>query len=252
MHRDRTISTREVSVSEPDHVTGLPVGLLVSEVTPAPAPERVVLQGRYCRLEPLDPDRHAADLYRASTPPDTAERHRYLFDEPPESEQTFRIWLAAKSTSLDPLFFAVTDQVTGRTLGRQTLMRIDRAHRVIEIGSIYWGPEMSRTRLATEAQFLFAEYVFRLGYRRYEWKCDALNSPSRRAAERFGFSFEGIFRQHMIVKGRNRDTAWYAMIDTEWPALKAAYERWLDPGNFDAAGRELQKLGTLTAAALNR
>ena len=146
----------------------------------------------------------------------------------------FRANIEAKARSTDPLFFAVIDNASGRAVGYQTFMRIDAANRVIEVGNILYTPAMQRTAGATEAQYLFARYVFEeLGYRRYEWKCNALNAPSRRAAERFGFTFEGIFRQHMIVKGRNRDTAWFAMLDSEWPARKAAYERWLTPENFD-------------------
>ena len=150
-----------------------------------------------------------------------------------------------------PLFFAVIDRATGRVEGRQTLMRISPAHRCIEIGNIYWGPRIAGTRVATEAMYLFAAYVLdTLGYRRYEWKCDALNAPSRRAAQRFGFTWEGHFRRAVIVRGRTRDTAWYAMIDEEWPALKAAYERWLAPKNFDGEGRQKTRLSELTAAAL--
>src|SRR5690606_1450853 len=139
--------------------------------------------------------------------------------------------------SPDPLHFAVIDRASGRAVGRQTLMRIEPAHGVAEIGNIYWGPRMARTPMATEAQFLFMRHVFdELGYRRYEWKCDNDNTPSKRAAERFGFTFEGTFRQHRVVKGKNRDTAWFSILDKEWPALKKAYEGWLDPGNFDDEG----------------
>jgi RimJ/RimL family protein N-acetyltransferase len=139
------------------------------------------------------------------------------------------------------MFFAVVDNRSGRVVGRQTLMRIDPAHGVIEIGNIYWGPELSRQPGATEALYLFARTVFDLGYRRFEWKCNNRNEPSKRAAERFGFTFEGVFRQHMIQKGENRDTAWFSMLDCEWPALRTAYEAWLDPSNFDGDGQ--QKLG---------
>jgi RimJ/RimL family protein N-acetyltransferase len=146
-------------------------------------------------------------------------------------------------TQDDPLLFAVIDRVTGRAGGRQALMRIVPEHGVIEIGSIYWGPGVARTRLATEALYLFARHIFEdLGYRRFEWKCNNANEPSKRAAERFGFTFEGIFRQHMIQKGENRDTAWFAMLDGEWPTRKAGFERWLDEANFDAEGRQLRPL----------
>ena len=151
-------------------------------------------------------------------------------------------WRSAVGTD-DPLFFAVIDKATGRAEGRQALMRIDPVHGVIEIGHILWGPAIARTRVATEALYLSAEYAFEtLGYRRFEWKCNDLNLPSRRAALRFGFTFEGIFRQHMVVKGQNRDTAWFSIIDAEWPTLRASYQRWLAPDNFDAHGRQLRKL----------
>ncbi|MGE3918713.1 MAG: GNAT family N-acetyltransferase [Hyphomicrobiaceae bacterium] len=225
------------------------------QVDPAPAlrPGRVVLDGRYCRLEPIDPARHGDELYAASTPPDAARRFRYLFEAPFASRAVFDEWLAKAAVSTDPLVFAVIDKRTGRCEGRQTLMRITPEHRCIETGSIYWGPAISRTPVATEANYLFARYVLDdLGYRRFEWKCDALNAPSRRAAERFGFTYEGHFRRAVIVKGRTRDTTWFAMVDDDWPALKAAYERWLDPANFDGEGRQKESLGALTAAALGR
>ena len=152
-------------------------------------------------------------------------------------------WVAAAAVKEDPLFSAVIDAASGRVAGRQTLMRITPEHGVIEIGNILWGPAISRTRVSTEALFLTASYVFdELGYRRFEWKCNNLNEPSKAAALRFGFSFEGIFRQHMWTKGANRDTAWFAMLDREWPAIKAEYERWLAPENFDAKGQQRSKL----------
>ena len=237
---------------ETDPGTGLPVGPRLADPGPARSPERTVLEGRYARLEPLDPIRHRDDLYAASTPPDAGARFRYLFEPAPDSIETFDSWLAGAAGSTDPLHFAVIDRATGRVEGRQTLMRITPAHRCIEIGNIYWGPRIAATRVATEAMYLFAAYVLEtLGYRRFEWKCDALNAPSRRAALRFGFTWEGHFRRAVIVRSRTRDTAWYAMIDEEWPALKAAYERWLAPENFDAEGRQKTRLSDLTAAALS-
>lgn len=223
---------------------GLPIGPRI-DVTPARRPERVVLDGRYGRLEPLDPDRHAAALFAAATAPGAAARHRYLFADVPDDEATYRRSLDHQARTSDPLVFAVVDRATGRAEGQQSLMRITPEHRSIEIGSILWGPAIARTRIATEANFLFARYAFdTLGYRRYEWKCDALNAPSRRAALRFGFQFEGVFRRHLIVKGRSRDTAWYAITDDDWPRLRAAYQRWLDPGNFDADGVQRSALTT--------
>jgi RimJ/RimL family protein N-acetyltransferase len=153
------------------------------------------------------------------------------------------------AASDDPLYYAIVDKPSGAAVGRSALMRIDPVHRVIEVGSIVYSAPLQRTRGATEAMYLLARYVFEtLGYRRYEWKCNALNHPSRAAALRLGFTFEGIFRQHMIVKGRNRDTAWYSMVDSEWPALKTRFERWLSPGNFDDGGRQRMSLGDVQRA----
>ncbi len=209
--------------------------------TPRPRPERKVLDGRYVRLEPLSAAEHGDGLYEAATA--EAERFRWLFEASPESRAAFQPWLEKVEASEDPLFFTVIDKASGRIAGRQTLMRIDPNFGVIEIGNILWGPVVARKPAATEAQFLFAQYVFdELGYRRYEWKCNNKNEPSKRAAERFGFSFEGIFRQHMVVKGENRDTAWYSIIDGEWPALKQAYEGWLHPDNFDSDGNQKKRL----------
>jgi RimJ/RimL family protein N-acetyltransferase len=228
---------------ETDAASGLPIGPRVANAGPVPRPERAVLDGRYCRLEPLDPARHGDDLFRASTPPDAAARFLYLFEEPPVSRAEFQAWLEKVAVSQDPLFFAVIDKRTGRCEGRQTLMRIDPAHHVIETGSIYWGPAISRTAVSTEANYLFAKYVFEtLGYRRFEWKCNALNAPSRASAARFGFTYEGHFRRAVIIKGRSRDTSWYSMIAEDWPSIRAAYDRWLAPGNFDANGQQKSKL----------
>ena len=236
---------------ETDAGTGLPIGPRLADPGPATAPERIVLEGRYARLEPLDPGRHRDDLHAASTPPDRAVRFRYMPELPPGSLESFGPWLATSAQSPDPLFFAVVDRAAGRAEGWQTLMRITPVHRCIEIGNIYWGPRIAGTRVATEAMYLFAVHALEtLGYRRYEWKCDALNAPSRRAALRFGLTYEGHFRRAVIIRGRNRDTAWFSIIDEEWPALKAAYERWLAPENFDAAGRQKTRLSELTAAAL--
>ena len=207
-----------------------------------PLPERQVLEGAFVRLEPLNADQHAATLFEASVAGGAEERFRYLPDPPPDSAEDVRRWAQAAAAGSDPLFFAVIDQATGRAEGRQALMRIDAKNGVIEIGHILWGPAIARTRKATEAFFLCAEHVFALGYRRFEWKCNDLNLPSKRAAERFGFTFEGVFRQHMVVKGRNRDTAWFSIIDREWPALRAGYRRWLDAANFDTDGRQLSRL----------
>ncbi|WP_269582586.1 GNAT family N-acetyltransferase [Roseibium sp. Sym1] len=206
-------------------------------------PERAPLDGRYVLLEPLDPVRHGKELYAASSVADADERFRWLPEYPPASEAEFQGWLTEKALSEDPLFFAVVDKASGRVAGRQTLMRIDAANGVIEIGNIYWGPLISRKRAATEALYLFMKHVFDdLGYRRFEWKCNNANTPSKRAALRFGFREEGVFRQHLVVKGRNRDTAWFSVIDKEWPALKHGYEAWLSPENFADNGRQKRRL----------
>ncbi len=208
-----------------------------------PRPERTVLEGSYARLEPLDPARHGADLLRSAQQPGADDRFLYLFDEPPADDAAFTTWIEKATASTDPLFFAVIDRETGRAEGRQSLMRIEPAHGVIEIGNILWGPATARTRVATEALYLHAAYVFdTLGYRRFEWKCHDLNEPSKRAAQRFGFTFEGVFRQHMVTKGRNRDTAWFAMTDADWPRLRAGYEAWLRPENFDGDGQQRGRL----------
>ena len=213
---------------------------------PCPRPARVVQEGRYARLEPLAAA-HADGLMAASA---EASSFDYLFDAPPRDRADLSGWIESRMTSEDPLFHAVLDKATGIAGGRQSLMRIVPEHGVIEIGNILWGPAIARTRIATEALYLAARYVFDdLGYRRFEWKCNDLNEPSKRAARRFGFAFEGVFRQHMWMKGANRDTAWFAMLDKDWPRLRAAYERWLEPQNFDAAGRQRSKLQAPTSAA---
>lgn len=236
---------------ETDPETGLPIGPKLANPMPARRPERIALEGRYCRLEPISASRHRQQLFKASTPPDAAKRFRYLFDPVIKTMEDMDQWLAKAEKSDDPLAFAVIDKRTGRCEGRQTLMRITPEQQSIEIGNIYWGPAISRTPVTTEANYLFAKYAFDdLGYRRYEWKCDALNAPSRRAAERFGFTYEGLFRRAVINKGRTRDTTWFAMISEEWPNLKQAYEKWLSPDNFGAEGQQKKALGVLTAAAL--
>jgi RimJ/RimL family protein N-acetyltransferase len=214
---------------------------------PAKRPERVTLEGRWITLVPLHPHAHARALYEGSNGDAARESvWTYLFNGPFANFEEFAADVEVKAKAPDPHYFAIIDTSSGYAVGYQSLMRIDQPNRVIEVGGIMYTPAMQRTAGATEAQYLLAAYVFdELGYRRYEWKCNALNAPSRRAAERFGFTFEGIFRQHMIVKGRNRDTAWFAMLDNEWPARKAAYERWLAPGNFDDNGHQKLKLSDL-------
>lgn len=209
-----------------------------------PLPRLEVLDGSYARLEPLDPAAHASTLYEAATAPGSEERFRYMFEPPPASRDEFDRWVGQATDSTDPLFFAVVDKQTQRAEGRQSLMRIDGGNGVIEIGNIVWGPRMTRTRVATEAVFLFAEYVFGLGYRRLEWKCNDGNEPSKKAATRFGFTYDGLFRQHMVVKGLNRDTAWFSILDADWPRLRECYAAWLSPDNFDDDGRQKTPLAT--------
>ncbi|MBS7696085.1 MULTISPECIES: GNAT family protein [unclassified Chelatococcus] len=215
---------------------------MLAAVQPAVgAPGREVLPGRYCRLEPLDTARHAAELWQALAGHDRL--WDYLMQEPFADEASFTAHVAEREARLDPLCYVVVDAESGKAVGWASLMEIRPQHGVIEVGNVLFSPLLQRTPMASEAIALLASYVFdRLGYRRFEWKCNALNAPSRRAAQRFGFTFEGIFRQHMIVKGKNRDTAWFAMLDSEWPACRAAFDAWLDPANFDAKGGQLRSL----------
>jgi len=208
-----------------------------------PMPKRKVLDGHYVRLEPFDAAKHGADLFSAATLSDADARFAYLPESVPQSLVEFQSWLQAAEASEDPLYFAVIDKRTNTVEGRQTLMRIDAANGVIETGHIFWGGRISRTPVTTEAFFLFAQYIFdELGYRRFEWKCNNANLPSKVAAIRFGMSAEGVFRQAAVVKGENRDTAWFSLIDKEWPLMRAAFEAWLDPGNFDGNGQQIKKL----------
>ena len=218
-----------------------PIGPPV-DATPAQLPGPVTLTGRFGSVVRLDPARHASALWQ------TIGRHNgiwtYMASGPFADETAFAAWLAQREGDKDPYFYAVLDG-SGRAVGISTLMSTRPVMRVIETGHIVYGPELARTPLATETQYLLARYAFEtLGYRRYEWKCDSLNAPSRRAALRYGFSFEGIFRQHMIVKGHSRDSAYFAMLDSEWPSRKASFERWLAPDNFDSAGRQKSSLGS--------
>ena len=225
-----------------------PVSVDLKNWQPRPRPARAPLEGRFVRLEPLNAASHGDDLFEIATVPHAADRFRYLSEEPPESRAAFQTWLEKVQASEDPLYFSVIDKASGKAAGRQTFMRIEPAHGRIEIGHIHWGPAIARKPAGTEAHYLFMRHAFEdLGYRRWEWKCNNRNEPSKRAAERFGFKSEGVFRQHMIVKGENRDTAWYSIIDTEWPALKRAYEEWLDPANFDNAGQQRRRLEEIRA-----
>jgi RimJ/RimL family protein N-acetyltransferase len=229
--------------SEPHPETGQPVGLLV-DATPALPPGPATLEGRYGRVERLV-QHHDAALWNAVKGHDQI--WTYMSYGPLADFAAFSKWLASRLTLDDPYSYAIVDR-SGQAVGIATLMEIRPAMRVIEVGHIVYSPALQRTPLGTEAQYLLARYTFEtLGYRRYEWKCNALNAPSRRAALRYGFVFEGILRQHMIAKGRNRDTAYFSMLDSEWPARKAAFERWLTPGNFEADGKQRVSLSELNA-----
>lgn len=217
------------------------------DAAPAPRPQRATLKGRYVTVTPLAQE-HAASLFALAGGEREAHLFTYLFNGPFADEAAFAADVEAKTKPDDPLYFAVLDNRTGEAVGYQSLMRIDTAHRVVEVGGILYTPALQGTPGSTEAQFLFARYVFAtLRYRRYEWKCNDRNLPSRRAAARLGFTFEGVFRQHMIVKSRSRDTAWFSMLDHEWPACRAAFEAWLAPENFGADGRQKRRLEDLRA-----
>jgi len=217
-----------------------------AHTTPAKRPQRTRLEGRAVSIVPLDPVAHAGALFAGAGGERNEALWTYLFEGPFDSRVAFDAHLNQKASSDDPLFLAILDKPSGDAVGYAAYMRIEPAHRVIEVGSILFTPRLQRTIGATEAMYLMARHIFEdLGYRRYEWKCNALNAPSRSAAERLGFTFEGIFRQHMIIKGRNRDTAWFSMLDSEWPRRKAAFERWLDLSNFDANGQQRVSLSTL-------
>ncbi|MDA8095335.1 MAG: GNAT family protein [Betaproteobacteria bacterium] len=224
------------------------LGTPVPNWSAPPAPDRHVLHGRLCRLEPLDPNRHARDLYDAYSCDASGRGWTYLPYGPFANMAEYDAWMRAICLGPDPLLFAILDIATSRALGVAAYLRITPNAGTIEIGHLHFSPRLQRTAMATEALFLLMREAFALGYRRLEWKCDSLNQPSRRAAQRLGFRFEGIFRQANVVKGRNRDTAWFSIIDREWPALQSAFERWLEPGNFDHDGRQRLPLTVLTTA----
>jgi RimJ/RimL family protein N-acetyltransferase len=224
---------------------GRPVGPPV-DTTPAQRPGQVTLQGRFGRIEKLN-SAHAASLWDAVKERDTI--WTYLGYGPFSGADAFAAWVGERAKLADPFSYAVVTP-EGKAVGIATLMEIRPASRVIEVGHIAYGEPLQRTPLATEAMYLLARYVFEtLGYRRYEWKCDSLNAPSRRAALRYGFTFEGIFRQHLIVKSRNRDTAWFSMLDGEWPNRKRNFEHWLAPENFTPDGRQKASLSAMRGAA---
>jgi RimJ/RimL family protein N-acetyltransferase len=244
-----------------------PVGLPVPGWTPPAWPSREPLVGTFCRVEPLDVERHARDLYEANALDRQGRLWTYLSYGPFDTLESYTEWLHSAARSDDPLFYAIVESrahtQSGLALhlrplgtapqqasGVAAYLRIKPANGSIEVGHINFSPRLQRTPAATEAMYLMMKYAFELGYRRYEWKCDALNAKSRAAAQRLGLSFEGIFRQALVYKGRNRDTAWYAAIDQEWPALESAFLRWLDPSNFTEEGQQRSSLSDLTAPLL--
>jgi RimJ/RimL family protein N-acetyltransferase len=217
----------------------------LSQWKPRPAPQRVVLEGRYVRLEPMSAAKHGDGLYEAATVGDADARFRWLPEYSPKTRGEFQPWLDKVEASVDPLYFVAIDKQSGKIGGRQTFLRTDAANGVTEIGHIYWGQLISQRPAATEALYLFGQYVFDdLGYRRFEWKCNNNNEPSKRAALRYGFVFEGVFRKVGIHKGENRDTAWYAMTDDDWAVAKPAFEAWLSPSNFDENGKQRRTLAS--------
>ncbi len=239
------------SVEQVPHVEvnrhGQAVGVSLPDWRPRSFPQAEELVGRVCRLEPLDPERHARDLFDADAADLTGESWTYLPYGPFSSFEVYRAWVVDMAARSDPQMFAIID-LSGRAVGVLGLMRIDPSNGVIEIGHVHFSPSLQRSVAATEAVALVLRRVFELGYRRCEWKCDALNQPSRHAALRLGFVFEGLFRQAVVIKGRNRDTAWFSIIDGEWPVVAQALAAWLDPANFDAGGHQRHRLAALREA----
>jgi len=231
---------------------GQPIGFNIPKWTSPKRPPREPMVGRFCRVEPLDKSRHAAGLFRANRLDVDNRIWTYFAYGPFDALEGYLAWMDRLCCGDDPLFHAVVDAKTGEAVGVASYLRIAPDNGSIEVGHINYSPLLQRTPAATEAMYLMMKRAFELGYRRYEWKCDALNGPSRAAAQRLGLSFEGVFRQAALYKGRNRDTAWYAAIDQEWPALEAAFRQWLDPANFDANGRQRVRLADLTRPILKR
>jgi RimJ/RimL family protein N-acetyltransferase len=235
-------------MSEERNAFGQPIGAAVPGWSARERPSRRLILGRYARLEPVSLEHHAAQLYASYMEARDDRDWTYLFVERARSPQDFESYVGQLMRSEDPLHFAVIDLETRLAVGTAALMRIEPVHGVIEVGHIAFSPRMQRTRIGTEAIFLFMRLAFdELGYRRFEWKCDSLNAPSRAAAERYGFSFEGIFRRAVVYKGRNRDTAWYSVIKEEWPQVRAAFEAWLDPLNFRDDGNQRRSLREIRA-----
>ncbi len=228
---------------------GQPIGDAVLNWKPPIAPPRDVIHGQRCDLEPLDLEKHGDALFEANERGDGS-NWTYLFNEPPTSRDAYLEYMRSTFLGDDPLCFAIIDAASAQAVGVASYMRITPAAGSIEVGHINFSPALQRTPIATEAMYLMMKTVFDLGYRRYEWKCDSLNAPSRAAAQRLGFSFEGVFRNALVYKGRNRDTAWYSITNSEWPAIRGAFEQWLAPENFDAHGSQRVQLRWLTSKLL--
>jgi RimJ/RimL family protein N-acetyltransferase len=231
---------------------GQPIDFPLPGWAPPPVPPRKPLEGRFCRLEPLDPELHATDLFTANAADADGRSWTYLAYGPFRTLSDYRAWMGATCLGADPLFFAIIDTVEGKAAGVASYLRITPEAGSIEVGHIHYSPRLQQSPAATEAMYLLMKQAFELGYRRYEWKCNALNAGSRAAAQRLGLSFEGVFRQAAVHKGRNRDTAWYAAIDAEWPALREAFLAWLAPDNFDGDGRQRTRLSDLTRPLLKQ
>ena len=227
---------------------GQPIGFPLPQWKGRPRPPRSAMEGRYCIVEPIDPARHAAHLHAANSLDREGRNWTYLPYGPFDRLEDYRSWLDRVSASDDPVFHAIIERQSGRAVGVASYMRIDPPAGVIEVGGINYAPPLQRTPAATEAMSLMMRRVFdELGYRRYEWKCDSPNAPSRAAALRLGFQYEGLFGQATVYKARNRDTCWFSILDSEWPARRAAFERWLDPDNFDATGRQRRSLSSFAS-----
>ncbi len=231
---------------------GQPVGFLIPQWQIPNHPPREPIVGHYCRLEPLDPDRHTQDLYSANAEDKDNRGWTYQPYGPFPVIEEYRKWMILKCVSNDPLFFAIVDPILDKAIGLASYVRIDPANGSIEVGEIHYSPLLQNTTAGTEAMYLMMARAFELGYRRYEWRCDFLNTRSRAAAQRLGLTFEGVFRQARVIKNHNRDTVWYSAIDREWPFLLSAFQQWLDPSNFDQQGRQRLRLSELTASALKR
>jgi len=229
---------------------GQPIGDPVAGWRSPDVPHRIEMEGRYCRLAPLDAHQHTKSLWDAYSAEAEPRNWTYLYHGPYHTLDEFEAWVRDAASTTDPLFFAVIDRPSAHAVGVAAYLRVAPAAGSIEVGHINFSPLLQRTPAATEAMYLMMRHAFAIGYRRYEWKCDALNAPSRAAAERLGLTFEGVFRQATVYKGRNRDTAWYAAIDQEWPALEQAFETWLSPDNFAVDGRQRRRLSELTRQAL--